>query len=208
MMAALDRRIADRRTRLAQICLGLPEVTSNGDQHLRSQVRGRTFAYFLEDHHGDGRVALNCKVPIGDLDALVKAEPERLFLPAYLASRGWIGVRLDLPSLDWLVGLPFTSAPVALFLAVGQGPAFAAAAAAGTLAGTISQAAFCLACAWIPASHRAGGAGRRHGGLLAALPAPPGKPPPGRVLKGAAGPAGTAAAGDTGQARYTLAAAT
>ena len=45
----------------------------------------------------------------------------------------------------WLVGLPLTSAPIAFFLARDQGLAFAAAAAVGTMAGTISQALFCLA---------------------------------------------------------------
>ncbi len=45
----------------------------------------------------------------------------------------------------WLVGLPVTSGPIALYLALDHGPAFGAAAAAGVLAGTIAQAAFCLA---------------------------------------------------------------
>ncbi|MBF6589852.1 MAG: hypothetical protein IVW57_04880 [Ktedonobacterales bacterium] len=57
-----------------------------------------------------------------------------------------------------LVGLPLTSGPVALFLALGHGPAFAASAAAGILAGGASGAIFCLAysrlafrLAWQPA---------------------------------------------------------
>jgi hypothetical protein len=54
----------------------------------------------------------------------------------------------------WLVGIPFTSAPVAFFLALDPGPHFAAAAAVGTMAGTASQAAFCLAYAW--AAQRSG----------------------------------------------------
>jgi len=59
---------------------------------------------------------------------------------ASLAGRRWG------PSVSgWLVGLPLTSGPVAFFLALGHGAAFAAVAATGTLAGTISQAAFCLA---------------------------------------------------------------
>jgi len=45
----------------------------------------------------------------------------------------------------WLVGLPLTSAPIAFFLARDQGLAFAAAAAVGIMAGTVSQAAFSLA---------------------------------------------------------------
>jgi hypothetical protein len=68
--------------------------------------------------------------------------------PALIGAASLAGRRWGPAVGGWLVGLPFTSAPVVLFLAVGQGPAFAAAAAAGTLAGTISQAAFCLAFAW------------------------------------------------------------
>ena len=47
------------------------------------------------------------------------------------------------------MGLPFTSAPIAFFLARDHGLDFAATAAAGVMAGTISQAAFCLAYAWL-----------------------------------------------------------
>jgi uncharacterized membrane protein (GlpM family) len=45
----------------------------------------------------------------------------------------------------WLVGIPFTSGPIALFLALDHGPSFAASASVGMLLGTISQAIFCLA---------------------------------------------------------------
>ena len=45
----------------------------------------------------------------------------------------------------WLVGLPLTSGPVALFLALDQGTAFAARAAVGILAGAVAQVAFCWA---------------------------------------------------------------
>ena len=49
----------------------------------------------------------------------------------------------------WLVGLPLTSAPVALFLALEQGTSFAARAAQGTLMGVISEMAFCLTYSWL-----------------------------------------------------------
>lgn len=91
----------DPRTRLADICLALPEAQAGGDQHVRFHVRNKTFAYYLDDHHGDGRVALCCKVPPGDLDPLVALDPERYFVPQYLGSRGWIGVRLDLDYVEW-----------------------------------------------------------------------------------------------------------
>jgi hypothetical protein len=60
-------------------------------------------------------------------------------LLASLASRRWGDV-----VAGWLVGLPLTSAPVSVFLAIEQGPLFAAQAASGSIAGVASQAAFCL----------------------------------------------------------------
>lgn len=45
----------------------------------------------------------------------------------------------------WLAGFPLTSAPVSVFLALEQGPGFAAGAAVGTLVGLTALAVFCLA---------------------------------------------------------------
>ena len=71
---------------------------------------------------------------------------------ASLAGRRW-GSAVG----GWLIGIPFTSAPIAFFLALSPGPRFAAAAAIGTMAGAASQAAFCLGYAW--AAQRVGWAG-------------------------------------------------
>jgi predicted DNA-binding protein (MmcQ/YjbR family) len=109
-MGAVDDSARTRRERLVEICLALPEATSSGERHIGFQVRGRTFAYYLDDHHGDGRVALCCKVPPGDLEPLVGVDPDRFYVPAYLGARGWIGVRLDRPDVDW--------AEIARFVAV------------------------------------------------------------------------------------------
>lgn len=68
---------------------------------------------------------------------------------ASLAGRRW-GSALG----GWLVGIPFTSGPIAFFLALDFGPRFAANAAVGIMAGAASQAAFCLGYAW--AAKRAG----------------------------------------------------
>ncbi len=62
---------------------------------------------------------------------------------ASLAGRRW-GPAVS----GWLVGLPFTSGPVAFFLALDHGTTFAAAAATGTLTGTFSEVFFCLAYGW------------------------------------------------------------
>jgi len=45
----------------------------------------------------------------------------------------------------WLAGFPLTSAPVSIFLAIEQGPAFAAGAAVGTLLGLAAMGVACLA---------------------------------------------------------------
>jgi predicted DNA-binding protein (MmcQ/YjbR family) len=91
----------ERRQRLVDVCTGPPEVVAEGEGHIRFAVRGKPFAYYLEDHHGDGRIAVCCKAPPGDQEALVATDPERFYLPAYLARYGWISLRLDRPALDW-----------------------------------------------------------------------------------------------------------
>jgi hypothetical protein len=63
---------------------------------------------------------------------------------ASLAGRRW-GPAVG----GWLIGIPFTSGPIAFFLALSPGPRFAAAAAVGIMAGAMSQAAFCLAYSWV-----------------------------------------------------------
>jgi hypothetical protein len=67
-----------------------------------------------------------------------------LICAASLAGRRW-GEAVG----GWLVGLPLTSGPVAFFLALDYGTEFARQSAAGSLAGVVAQAGFCLgyACA-------------------------------------------------------------
>ncbi len=97
-MSAEDPRL----TRLTKICLALPEVVREvHGSHAQFTVKKKTFAYFLNDHHGDGIVAVTCKVGPGDNTALVAAQPERFYMPAYLAARGWVALRLDRGEIDW-----------------------------------------------------------------------------------------------------------
>jgi hypothetical protein len=90
----------DIRARVERFCLGLPEAAGEGGQHLRFSVRGRTFAWLQEDHHGDGRLSLALKPAPGARDDLL-ADPEHWFVPPYLGPRGWIGLYIDTPELDW-----------------------------------------------------------------------------------------------------------
>ena len=91
-----------RLTRLSKICLALPEsVRQDCGRHAGFLVRNKTFAYFLDDHHGDGIVAVNAKVLPGDNSALVAAHPDRFYRAPYLHSKGWVGLRLDTRKVDW-----------------------------------------------------------------------------------------------------------
>lgn len=91
-----------RLTRLTEIAKSLPETRRrlHGD-HAAFLVRKKPFAYFLNDHHGDGIVGIACKALPGDNMALVTAQPKRFYLPAYVGPRGWVALRLDVGSIDW-----------------------------------------------------------------------------------------------------------
>ena len=96
--SAEDRRLV----RLTRICLALPEaIRQYNGEHAGFLVRKRTFAYFLNDHHGDGIVAVTCKALPGDNVALAAAQPARFYLPSYIGPRGWVALRLDVGAVDW-----------------------------------------------------------------------------------------------------------
>ena len=70
----------------------------------------------------------------------------KLALTPLLIGGATLGARRWGPVIGgWLVSLPLTSGPVALFLALGHGPSFAASAAEASVAGNIAIVAFCLA---------------------------------------------------------------
>jgi hypothetical protein len=91
-----------RLARLMRICLALPEaIQEPAARHATFLVRKHVFAYYLNDHHGDGIVSVCCKVLPGDNEALIAAHPERFYMPAYIGPRGWVALRLDVGGLDW-----------------------------------------------------------------------------------------------------------
>lgn len=55
----------------------------------------KTFASFHDDHHGDGRVAIWCKVSHDQQDDLVRSDPDVFFVPPYVGPSGWVGIRVD-----------------------------------------------------------------------------------------------------------------
>ena len=92
----------DKRERVTKICEALPgaEHVDKGD-HTIYRVRGKVFAYFLDDHHGDGIVSVCVKSQRGENVDRARLEPERFYLPAYIGPRGWFGMRLDRGRVPW-----------------------------------------------------------------------------------------------------------
>jgi hypothetical protein len=91
----------DVGTRVRAICLALPEVeerTSHGSPAFF--VKRQFVMLWADGHHDDDFPHLWAAAPAGLQAAMVADDPQRFFLPPYVGSRGWIGVRLD-GEVDW-----------------------------------------------------------------------------------------------------------
>ena len=102
-MPMSDRITEQRRRRIIEICLRLPEAThsSRTGQHQKFEVLGRTFAYHVGNEHDDGRVAILVKVLAGEQHIMADANPLRFYVPKYIGHRGWVAMRVDQRSIDW-----------------------------------------------------------------------------------------------------------
>lgn len=90
-----------RLRRLREICLSVPEAREKetwGDPTWR--VRDRIFAMQKGNYEG-GRPSLWLKAPKGAQRELVESRAERFFVPGYVGHKGWIGIYLDGPRIDW-----------------------------------------------------------------------------------------------------------
>ncbi len=97
-MAKTQRTISDA---VCEIMAGLPEVEefeSHGNATFR--VRGKVFATYTINHHGDGRVSLWLVAPRGAQAAFIKMQAKAYFAPPYVGPRGWLGVELN-KGLGW-----------------------------------------------------------------------------------------------------------
>lgn len=93
--------------KVGDLALALPEShakTSHGAPGWRvgSMTSGKFFAYVSIHHHGEAPVALLVKTSGPDeMAALIEAEPELYYRPAYYGASGWIALRLDGRQVDW-----------------------------------------------------------------------------------------------------------
>jgi hypothetical protein len=88
--------------RLEEIGLGLPAAECEREsRHATFRVRKKVFAYFLDNHHGDGIVSVCVRGDKGENTRTIAGDPKRFYLPQYIGPRGYLGVRLDARRVDW-----------------------------------------------------------------------------------------------------------
>jgi predicted DNA-binding protein (MmcQ/YjbR family) len=113
-----------------ELCLAFPEAEefeSHGSPNFRAR-KGRVFAVFALNHHGDGRVALWLNTPAVEQSRLIESAPKHLFKPQYVGPSGWIGVELN-RGFSWkrvieLVHMAYVnSSPAKLVARVAKPPA-------------------------------------------------------------------------------------
>ena len=86
---------------LRTLCLALPETTerlSHGEPTWFVRDK-KVFVTYANRHHDDV-LGFWCAAPPGAQEAMIAEEPDRFYRPPYVGGRGWLGVRLDVPT-DW-----------------------------------------------------------------------------------------------------------
>lgn len=99
----MDKPI-DPRQRVIEIVETFPDAAAIpvAGMHLSLEVRGKRFGWFMENHHGNERMEINCKAFPGVGEAMVKANDIVYYIPKMARNRGWgVGIWLDVPDIDW-----------------------------------------------------------------------------------------------------------
>ena len=128
-MASRRRTI---ETAVRELCLAFPEVEefeSHGSPNFRAR-KGKVFAVWALNHHGDGHVGLWLATPALE-QARLLASSRHLYKPPYVGPSGWIGVELN-KGVSWkrvaeLVAMAYANvSPARLVAAVKKPPVVAA----------------------------------------------------------------------------------
>jgi hypothetical protein len=81
--------------RVRRICAGLPETTERLSHGAPTFfVRKKVYAMFVNNHHGDGHIAVWIPAAPGFQAMLTSTWPDKFFRPPYVGVRGWVGVEL------------------------------------------------------------------------------------------------------------------
>ncbi|MCE7797422.1 phosphoribosylglycinamide formyltransferase [Sphingobium sufflavum] len=93
--------------RIGELALALPETSARAAHgspgwRVGGEKSGKFFAILFNRHHGADAIGLLVKTSGEDeMAALIDAEPDAYFRPAYYGPSGWIGLRLNRQGVDW-----------------------------------------------------------------------------------------------------------
>lgn len=78
------------------LALSFPDATERPSHGAPAFFVGKKqFAVIVDNHHGDGKVAIWAAAPEGAQGMLIDSEPAHFFRPAYVGHLGWVGVEID-----------------------------------------------------------------------------------------------------------------
>jgi hypothetical protein len=90
--------------RLRDLALALPsaaERLSHGAPGFHIE-KGKFFAYFWHDVHGDGEASVMVKTTgVEEQAMLIEADPDFYYRPPYLGPAGWVAIRVGGDDTDW-----------------------------------------------------------------------------------------------------------
>lgn len=92
------------RERMREIALALPEAAERLSHGMNGFhfPKGRFFAFFCHDLHGDGETAAFVKTSgLEEQAMLIEADPDFYYRPPYYGPSGWVAMRLNTDDVDW-----------------------------------------------------------------------------------------------------------
>jgi hypothetical protein len=94
----------ERLAQVREIALALPEAAERLSHGMPGFhiVKGKFFAYFWHDHHGDGETSVIVKTSgIEEQAMLIETDPDFYYRPPYFGTSGWVAMRVAAPETDW-----------------------------------------------------------------------------------------------------------
>ena len=72
-----------------------------GNAGSKAKSGKKRFGWYMDNHHGNGRIEIQCKGRKGRSQELVAKNPAIYFVPSYHGKLGNICIYLDVPGVDW-----------------------------------------------------------------------------------------------------------
>jgi hypothetical protein len=91
-------------SRVRDLALALPEAAERPSHGMPGFhiVKGKFFAYFWNDHHGDGETSVIVKTSGQEEQAmLIEGDPAFYYRPPYYGPSGWVAMRVGNADVDW-----------------------------------------------------------------------------------------------------------